>query len=522
MTHIIDAFLQVMYTNALEREAVARAQALMAQVPEQDLLKVAGLVPEPCRISKNAADDDSWISKYEGTPLHEQALQLEQASLGVRQQRLEHDALMEQERDSRPNFWRQEDAIRLKKDLLDLELSRLKSGVPAPASAVEQALPSAGAPAAAAASPEIPTTPTPGAVQALLKQLQGGGAKEEEEEEEEEAPPSSKPSGSFPPKKSEESSEPKTKQPPKGPVAEKDQKAPKDEGAAKEETKEAAAKFASFMNAASDIGRSVYENAANAGKAVGSGASVLGQQVGAGLNQAGKAIGDFRADLGQRGIDAIQDAAGQVGNLLQQGHEKTRGAIAGVRQITHGVGGIAKDLHGTAKDVAGTLREGRDLWEEGRGAVRGLANLFGDAPAAAPAAAAPVAAAVAPAAQEVARHTPLDYALLAGGLGIGGLGTGLALSNMNKESGEKTALDLSSIGKSLGAAGKALGGAAKSTIDVAGTDGLGLGLKTGLNRLQRSISKDPAVLKGMAMGGAGLAGAGALGAGTFMAGRASR
>lgn len=121
---MLDHFLQSMYEREDKQEKIATLQAAMKDLSPEQLAKVAFL-------SSNTGEAP-WITRFKDTPLFEKAMQLEQAELEIERMRLEQEALSNSSR-----FYQQQDAIRLQKRLLDLELMRVmdtQSGLGAPKS----------------------------------------------------------------------------------------------------------------------------------------------------------------------------------------------------------------------------------------------------------------------------------------------------------------------------------------------------------------------------------------------------
>lgn len=123
----MDAFLEV----AVEHEKKASAYKAMVQdftkLPKRELYALA---EGKSKLAYLCGGSDEWLEKYEGTPFHEQALALEQESLELEiareQKRLAKQQEREAEREECDEEWRQQDAIRLKKRILDLELNKHK------------------------------------------------------------------------------------------------------------------------------------------------------------------------------------------------------------------------------------------------------------------------------------------------------------------------------------------------------------------------------------------------------------
>lgn len=144
---MLDAFAAVLVQNDTQRSVEDELTAEFLKLGSaEEIQKVASLldcVKSPCDPS-----DYSWLSQYEGTPLYEQATTLEEQSLDIESQRVQYDLQQAQQRQTRPDFYAQEDLIRLKKKMLDLDLAKLKNG-----DAGVPAAPALDAPAAAPPPP---------------------------------------------------------------------------------------------------------------------------------------------------------------------------------------------------------------------------------------------------------------------------------------------------------------------------------------------------------------------------------
>lgn len=117
---MLDAFAAVLVENdktaSLEDELVNEFKKLGSV---EEIQKVASELVE---VKSAYSDGDySWLKQYEGSPLYQQAVDLEEQGLNIEAARIK--SRMEKKED---NWYAQEDMIRLKKKLLDLELSKSK------------------------------------------------------------------------------------------------------------------------------------------------------------------------------------------------------------------------------------------------------------------------------------------------------------------------------------------------------------------------------------------------------------
>lgn len=132
---MLDQFLITAFSqNKAEREKRAFIDNLK-KLPRAELLKLAtGEVKVADLCPTSATAPQSWLEQFKGTPLFQQALQLEQQELQV-----EADRIRKQMSDPQP--WVQQDQIRLQKRLLELQLvgSTEVGAPPAPEAGVQGA-----------------------------------------------------------------------------------------------------------------------------------------------------------------------------------------------------------------------------------------------------------------------------------------------------------------------------------------------------------------------------------------------
>lgn len=123
---MLDAFLEVAYKHEKRASDYHELVQSMTKLPKEELYALA----EGHSKLAYGPDGDSWLEKFRGTPFHEQALALEQQSLEIdiaqEQKRLAEQEQRDARRDSEGDLYRQQDAIRLKKRILDLELNKSK------------------------------------------------------------------------------------------------------------------------------------------------------------------------------------------------------------------------------------------------------------------------------------------------------------------------------------------------------------------------------------------------------------
>jgi hypothetical protein len=120
---MLDVFLEVVSGKTREAEAFDALVDDFSKLPTEELAKIAS------GQSKLAyGDDDDWLSKFEDTDLYEQALALEQECLEVDIARQKHqlEQCIPEPTPPAPEFYRLQDAVRLKKRILDLELNKMR------------------------------------------------------------------------------------------------------------------------------------------------------------------------------------------------------------------------------------------------------------------------------------------------------------------------------------------------------------------------------------------------------------
>ncbi len=140
---MLDSFLKVAYAHDAAERHQDELVELMKKLPTGDLYKIAS------GQEKVAFGGDSleWLERFKGTPLFEQAVQLEQESIQL-------EVAEKQQQEMNQESWRARDQIGLKKRLLALQLAQSQQqamtgqpAAPAPSSA-PSASPESAAPAA--------------------------------------------------------------------------------------------------------------------------------------------------------------------------------------------------------------------------------------------------------------------------------------------------------------------------------------------------------------------------------------
>ncbi len=158
---MLDKFLQVAYRGELKKEASRQLVDKLKELPVEELLSYVNGDPN-CKLAYAEACGQSapsgefcWLDKYKGTPLFEQAVQIEKALL---QLDMEAQQQREAELTARPEpstIWARRDALNLQKRMLDLDLVLAEAGGGAPP--MEEAGPPG--PPAVPAPPKAPKAP---------------------------------------------------------------------------------------------------------------------------------------------------------------------------------------------------------------------------------------------------------------------------------------------------------------------------------------------------------------------------
>jgi hypothetical protein len=130
---MLDPFTQKAYEVLTDRNNPL-VDAL-SWLPKEELAKIA---------SGCFSDDHAWLERFEGTPLHEQAM-------GLLQEELQNEAMEMQQRQFMQQFYSAGDQLRMRKKMLELELAGLHSAATA----------SADAPTGPAVMPPEVATPAP-------------------------------------------------------------------------------------------------------------------------------------------------------------------------------------------------------------------------------------------------------------------------------------------------------------------------------------------------------------------------
>lgn len=151
---MMDAFLEVAYKTQQRKQAHYELVGLMEGLPVVELKKLASGVPVSelyGHLDKTAYLNEcgpdgapkTFLEKFQGTPLFDQALALEQQELQAEMTDIQKRQERRQQNAADDSVYEAKDRIRLQKRLLELELSKQQLGAPAPGATPAQG---AGAP----------------------------------------------------------------------------------------------------------------------------------------------------------------------------------------------------------------------------------------------------------------------------------------------------------------------------------------------------------------------------------------
>lgn len=130
---MLDSFLDVAYQHEAREQTERDAVALLKQLPAEDLLKIASGAKvawlEPC----GPGGSGSFLDKFKGTPLFDEALALEQEELQAEMTNLERRKEQRSTQQLEQGIWDMQDQLRIKKRLLELRLAQQDAGMGAQA-----------------------------------------------------------------------------------------------------------------------------------------------------------------------------------------------------------------------------------------------------------------------------------------------------------------------------------------------------------------------------------------------------
>jgi colicin import membrane protein len=163
---MIDEFVSTVYESKVREEQTAKLAAAMTSLPTSELKKIA-------RYGLGMPMNEPWIDKYKGTPLFEQAMQLEQQYLQLELQQNEADNLRQQSWNANDQLRAAQDALCVQKRMLDLQLATHEHQANAEEEAAEQVQAEQAAMQAAAQppAPEPAAAPSPEVVKAAAARM---------------------------------------------------------------------------------------------------------------------------------------------------------------------------------------------------------------------------------------------------------------------------------------------------------------------------------------------------------------
>jgi hypothetical protein len=164
---MLDAFLKVAYEKQDEQREYKELVQTLKYLPREELNKIAS-----GSIKLAFGDDKDWLDKFQGTPLYEQALELEKNKLQMevqsKQQEMAECEAEDAKSEQRRQRWRAEDGLRLQQRMLELQLreTELQAGGQQPQVTAPESGPPEGAqppaPEAQPAAPPPQAGPPPG------------------------------------------------------------------------------------------------------------------------------------------------------------------------------------------------------------------------------------------------------------------------------------------------------------------------------------------------------------------------
>ena len=162
---MLDHFLSAAYSHERENKEKRSTVDALKKLPAPFLAKLASGEVKLGFMDECTAPDSAshpWLDKFKGTPLAEQAMQLEEQMLQLEVQDMQERQQSRQENAARDSIWDQRDQLRIQKKLLELQLYQLvmqeEHAAMAPPPTVDtqkkKAVPEAGTPGAGSMGPE--------------------------------------------------------------------------------------------------------------------------------------------------------------------------------------------------------------------------------------------------------------------------------------------------------------------------------------------------------------------------------
>jgi len=122
---MLHEFLEALYENEKKASAEDELTEMFKRFPLEEIPKVATVVSSvnPKQACHLSGDGHKWLTQFQGTPLYEQAVALEEEELQAEAADIERRIASRQNE----NTWDKKDMVTLRKRMLDLELSKLKA-----------------------------------------------------------------------------------------------------------------------------------------------------------------------------------------------------------------------------------------------------------------------------------------------------------------------------------------------------------------------------------------------------------
>lgn len=145
---MFETFIKVAYQNDAKADDDRAMVDALKKLPAETLMKIANGEVK-LAYAGGGESNLEWLEQFKGTPMFEQALQLEQQAINIEMMRQQTEAQRDAERKQGPDFYEMEDRIRLQKRLLGLQLASSQLG----------GAPGAGAPPPSAAPLDVAPPP---------------------------------------------------------------------------------------------------------------------------------------------------------------------------------------------------------------------------------------------------------------------------------------------------------------------------------------------------------------------------
>ncbi len=138
---MLDEFLRVAYQAQTRKQAEFEMIGLMKELPDLELRKIAsgeavsdlyGYLSRQKQADIICGDgttrEATFLDRFKGTPLFQQALQLEEQELQAEMEDIQRRQIERQEEKAMPRLWDVKDQLRLKKRLLELQRATQETG----------------------------------------------------------------------------------------------------------------------------------------------------------------------------------------------------------------------------------------------------------------------------------------------------------------------------------------------------------------------------------------------------------